>query len=183
MSAGSAANDVGANDDVVRRAQRGDVDAFEMLYRRHAPSVYALCRRMVSDDREATELVQEAFVRAWERLRSFRGESAFGTWLHRVAVNVVLERGRVSAREGARLLDAGDDSVADGRSGEGELDARMDIENAVARLPAGARVVFVLHDMHGYSHDEIARMTGVAASTARVQLWRARRALMRMLDR
>ena len=182
MSAGSAANDAGASDDVVRRAQQGDIDAFEIVYRRHVTSVHALCRRMVPDDREATELVQEVFVRAWERLRSFRGESAFGTWLHRLAVNVVLERGRVLAREGARLLDADGESVAHGRSREGQLDARMDIESAVAQLPAGARVVFVLHDMYGYSHDEIAKMTGIAASTARVQLWRARRALMRVLD-
>src|SRR5690348_630462 len=91
------ANDVEPND-VVRRAQSGDVAAFESLYRAHSPAIFALCRRMVGDDNEAKELLQDAFVRAWERLPSFRGESAIGTWLHRLAVNVVLNRFRDDRR-------------------------------------------------------------------------------------
>jgi len=94
---------VGLIDDVVRRAQHGDVRAFESIYHTHAPAVYALCRRMVGDEQQARELVQDAFVRAWERLTSFRGHSSLATWLHRLAVNVVLERLRSSRRDTLRL--------------------------------------------------------------------------------
>ena len=166
--------------DLVRRAQQGDVGAFEALYRTHSSAVYAVCRRMLSDDRAARELLQDVFVRAWERLPSFRGESSLATWLHRIGVNMVLERVRSSKREASRRGDAADDSP--GRSTERDTDARLDLESALATLPAGARQVFVLHDVYGYSHDEIATLVGIAAATARVQLWRARRALMRILE-
>jgi RNA polymerase sigma-70 factor (ECF subfamily) len=171
----------GDADDVVRRAQRGDVDAFESLYRAHAPAVLALARRMVADDRVARELVQDVFVRAWERLASFRGESALATWLHRLAVNRVLEHFRTATREAARFIDD-DDGGGAGHTMDGQLDARLDLDSAIARLPAGARTVFVLHDVEGYAHDEIARLTGLAPGTVRAQLWRARRHLMRLLD-
>src|SRR5262245_53450871 len=91
-----ATNDAGGIDDVVRRAQAGDVEAFESLYRANATAIYALCRRMTGDEREARDLVQDVFVRAWERLTSFRGQSSLGTWLHRLGVNVVLERIRAT---------------------------------------------------------------------------------------
>ncbi|HET7552767.1 MAG TPA: RNA polymerase sigma factor [Gemmatimonadaceae bacterium] len=169
--------------DVVRRAQQGDVGAFESLYRTHAPAIHALARRMVGDEREAREVVQDIFVRAWERLASFRGESTLGTWLHRLAVNVVLERLRSARRDAGRFTD--DDVTTapiSGPTSDARLDARMDIDAALARLPAGARTVFVLHDIEGYSHEEIATITGLAPGTARAQLWRARRRLMRLLD-
>jgi RNA polymerase sigma-70 factor (ECF subfamily) len=174
-------NDAGGIDDVVRRAQQGDVEAFEFLYRTHAGAVYALCRRMTGDEREARDLVQDVFVRAWERLTSFRGQSSLGTWLHRLAVNVVLERIRSTKREAMRLID-GDDSTFGSHSADAGIDASIDLDAALVHLPGGARTVFVLHDIEGYSHDEIAQMTGIAAGTARAQLWRARRALMRLLD-
>jgi RNA polymerase sigma-70 factor (ECF subfamily) len=164
----------------VRRAQQGDVGAFEQLYRAYAATMYALCRRMVGDEREARDLVQDVFVRAWQRLPTFQGHSALGTWLHRLAVNVVLEHLRSAKRESLRFID--DDDALPMPAADRQLDASMDIERALAQLPAGARSVFVLHDIHGYSHDEIAQMTGIAAGTARAQLWRARRALMRLLD-
>jgi RNA polymerase sigma-70 factor (ECF subfamily) len=176
------AGDAGHIDDVVRRAQLGDVSAFETLYRAHAPAIYALCRRMSGSDAEARELVQDVFVRAWEKLESFRGQSALATWLHRLAVNVVLNHLRTTKRDALRLIDGSDDAAFGGKSADATLDAAMDIDWAVAQLPAGARTVFVLHDVHGYSHDEIAQMTGIAAGTARAQLWRARRALTRLLD-
>jgi RNA polymerase sigma-70 factor (ECF subfamily) len=179
-------DDTGLIDGVVRKAQHGDVQAFESLYRAHAPAVHALCRRMSGDDGEARDLVQDVFVRAWEKLGTFRGQSSLATWIHRLAVNVVLNHLRVTKRDSLRLIeDAGaptDDTVFGSRSSDRQLDAGMDIDWAVAQLPAGARVVFVLHDVHGYSHDEIAHMTGIAAGTARAQLWRARRALTKLLD-
>jgi RNA polymerase sigma-70 factor (ECF subfamily) len=141
---------------------------------------------MLRDDAEARELVQDVFVRAWEKLMTFRGQSAFGTWLHRLSVNLVLERLRATRRDAARLV-AGDDDAFEARSelrgasAAHDLDTRMDLEHALDALPAGARAVFVLHDMEGYSHDEIAQMTGIAPGTARAQLWRARRALMKLL--
>lgn len=168
-------------DDVVRRAQSGDVDAFEHLYREHAPAVQALCRRMVGDDREARELLQDVFVHAWEKLASFRGQSALGTWLHRLAVNVVLARLRSNRREGLRLIVDADEAAFGPAPSSSRVDAGLDIDWAVTQLPTGARVVFVLHDVHGYSHDEIAQLTGIAPGTARAQLWRARRTLMRLL--
>ena len=176
------ANDASGPDDVVRRAQQGDVRAFESLYHAHAAGVHRLCRSMVGDDGQARELLQDIFVRAWERLGSFRGDSALATWLHRLGVNVILEHLRTFSRDEARLAELDESSPATARSTEAGLDARMDIDAAMARLPAGARTVFVLHDIQGYSHDEIAQMTGTAAGTARAQLWRARRHLMRLLD-
>jgi RNA polymerase sigma-70 factor (ECF subfamily) len=170
----------GTVDALVRRAQAGDVDAFESLYRLHATAVLALCGRMVRDDTEARELLQDVFVRAWERLTSFKGQSAFGTWLHRLAVNVVLERFRATKRDAGRFVSDEDDAFA-GRAHAEDIDTRMDLEAALDTLPRGARTVFVLHDMEGYSHDEIAHMTGIAAGTARAQLWRARRALMKVM--
>jgi RNA polymerase sigma-70 factor (ECF subfamily) len=175
------ANEVGTIDGLVRRAQAGDVGAFELLYRTHATAVLTLCRRMVRDDVDARELLQDVFVRAWERLTSFKGQSAFGTWLHRLAVNVVLERLRVARRDADRHLSDEDEAVFGGHTIAGDIETRMDLETALETLPAGARTVFVLHDMEGYSHDEIAQMTGIAAATARVQLWRARRALMKRM--
>jgi RNA polymerase sigma-70 factor (ECF subfamily) len=174
-------SDVKPVDDVVRRAQNGDVEAFESLYRTHSAAMFALCRRMVGTDGEALDLVQDIFVRAWERLTTFRGQSSLATWLHRLGVNVVLEQLRSSKRDASRLIE-GDDSNFGTRSAAGQIEARIDLNAALVQLPGGARTVFVLHDIEGYSHDEIAQMIGIAPGTARAQLWRARRALMRLLD-
>lgn len=175
-------DDAGAIETMVRRAQSGEVDAFETVYRTHAPAIHALCRRMCGDDGEARELVQDVFVRAWERLRSFRGQSSLATWLHRLAVNVVLERWRSAKRDVARMIDDPEGLAFGALQHGSDRDAAMDIAEATTKLPPGARVVFVLHDIEGYSHDEIATMTGIAAGTSRTQLFRARRALARMLE-
>lgn len=169
-------------DAVVRRAQQGDVDAFEIVYRAQAPAIHALCRRMSGNEPDARELVQDVFVRAWEKLESFRGQSTLATWLHRLAVNVVLQHLRTAKRDGLRMIDDVDEATFGSRSPATGLEAGMDMDWALTKLPAGARTVFVLHDVHGYSHDEIAQMAGIAAGTARAQLWRARRALTRLLD-
>jgi RNA polymerase sigma-70 factor (ECF subfamily) len=179
----AASSGVGEIDDVVRRAQRGDVGAFELIYGSHAGAIYKLCRRMVSDETTARELTQDIFVRAWERLVTFRGQSSLATWLHRLGVNVVLEHLRSSKREALRLIDGDDESFGARVTGGGQqIDDRIDLDAALVQLPLGARTVFVLHDVEGYSHDEIAQMTGIAPGTARAQLWRARRALMKLLD-
>src|SRR3954469_21398962 len=125
-------NEAGRLDDLVHRAQAGDVTAFESLYRSHAAAILALCRRMTHDDGEARELTQDVFVRAWERLTSFRGQSAFGTWLHRLAVNVVLERLRAARRDAARYVDEESDEMFGGRSNAQDLETRMDLDTALA---------------------------------------------------
>lgn len=170
------------DDELARRARDGDVAAFEQLYRAHAPAVTALARRMARDPSHVAELVQDVFVRAWEQLGNFKGHSAFSTWLHRLGVNVILNRFRASGRQEERWIADSEAVIDRSPSPATDADARMDLDAALARLPEGARVVFVLHDMQGYSHDEIAAMTGTAAGTSRAQLWRARRQLMRYLD-
>lgn len=163
----------------VRRAQAGDRAAFRELYEEHVGRVYALCLRMTGEPEEAMERTQDAFVLAWRKLRSFRGEAAFGTWLHRLTVNVVLtERrstGRLVRRETA-ATDTGRRFESAPRVGLG-----VDLERAIARLPSGARRVFVLYDVEGYGHQEIAEMTGIAAGTSKAQLHRARRLLREAL--
>jgi RNA polymerase sigma-70 factor (ECF subfamily) len=169
--------------DVVRRAQAGDREAFDELYRRCAGRVYAVCLRMSADRMTAERLTQDAFVRAWEKLGSFRGDSLFTSWLHRLTVNVVLEDRRSDGRRTARV-----DSVAEPGDFErgtpppmtGE---RIDLERAIARLPNGARTVLVLFDVEGYSQEEIARLTGTAVGTVKAQLHRARRLLRELLNR
>jgi RNA polymerase sigma-70 factor (ECF subfamily) len=167
---------------VISRAQSGDVDAFEAVYRAHASVIHALCLRMSGDRAEARDLVQDVFVRAWERLPGFRGQSSLATWLHRLAVNVVLEKWRSAKRDALRMIDDPAGASLDAPMAQPDLDATMDLADAMARLPAGARAVFVLHEIEGYSHEEIAAMTGIAPGTSRTQLFRARRALATMLD-
>ncbi|HET7233097.1 MAG TPA: sigma-70 family RNA polymerase sigma factor [Longimicrobium sp.] len=152
-------------------AAAGDGHAFARLYREHAGRIHSLARRMAGDG-EADELTQDVFVRAWEKLRTFRGESAFGTWLHRLAVNLILARRQQASTRRAR--DAGDEALewTPGRSAHPEL--AMDFETAIAKLPDGARQVFVLFDVEGYRHDEIAEMLGVSVGTSKSQLHRAR---------
>jgi RNA polymerase sigma-70 factor (ECF subfamily) len=169
--------------ELARRAQRGDVDAFERLYRAHAARVRALCLRLCADEQRAQESAQDAWVRAWERLSTWRGDSAFGTWMHRLTVNVVLEAFRSERRRLARVTLAGDEDEPDAAVLARDAGTVIDLERAIARLPRGARTVFVLHDVEGYQHNEIAAMTGLAEGTLRAQLCRARRLLMEMLDR
>ncbi len=165
---------------LVRRAASGDDAAFEGLYRRHVARIHSLVRRM-TDATQADELTQDVFVRAWDKLASFRGESAFGTWLYRLAVNVVLSRRRSDRTERGWLL--GDDSALE-LVGQRSVHpgVALDLEQAIARLPEGARQVFVLHDIEGWTHEEIAADLGLVPGTSKSQLSRARAALRRMLD-
>ena len=168
--------------DLIQRAQQGDRAAFEALYRAHAGRVYALCLRLTADRALAEERTQDAFVRAWERLATFRGESAFSSWLYRLTVNEVL-LGRRAARRREQRIVTTDDPAALERPGAatGGAGIGLDLERAIATLPPGAREVFVLHDVEGYRHEEIAKLAGIAVGTSKAQLFRARRLLREAL--
>jgi RNA polymerase sigma-70 factor (ECF subfamily) len=171
-------------DELVRRAQAGDQTAFRDLYYQLAGRVYALCLRLTGDAGAAEERTQDVFVRAWDKLRSFRGESAFGTWLHRLAVNVVMNEQRTRSRRERRVTPMADPETLERGRGEGEgAGIHIDLERAIASLPEGAREVFVLYDIEGYSHAEIAQLTGIAEGTSKAQLFRARHMLREKLDR
>ncbi|HLU61640.1 MAG TPA: RNA polymerase sigma factor [Gammaproteobacteria bacterium] len=174
-----------ADDDsvLVARARQGDVHAFEALYRRHGARVHAVCLRLSGDRFVAEECTQEAFVLAWQKLGEFRGESAFGSWLYRIAVNAVMGwfRKQGTRDRYIRPVEEGEwDRIADRPD---DIAAGMDLEAAIATLPQGARTVFVLHDVEGHGHEEIATMTGIAVGTSKAQLHRARRLLRERLDR
>lgn len=166
--------------DLVRRSAAGDTRAFETLYRRHAGRVHgAVWRLSGMNAARAEELTQEAFVRAWQKLDSFRFESAFTTWLHRLAVNVALMELRSRDPEDtheADVLEAAAEPVRPFCAGE-----RGDLEQAVARLPPRARAVLILHDIEGWKHEEIGRELGMAVGSSKAQLHRARGLLRRML--
>jgi RNA polymerase sigma-70 factor, ECF subfamily len=169
---------------LVRRAASGDEVAFEQIYRDHAPRVFALCCRMTGSRERAAECVQDVFVQVWRRLADWRGDAALGTWIHRVTVNRVLSNVRTEQR---RLIhempDSPEREPSPAELREPADDSRLDLERAIAGLPAGARTVFVLHDVEGYRHAEIASMTGTAEGTCRAQLHRARRLLMEARER
>jgi len=176
--------DNGAASDTVKRAQAGDTDAFELIYHEHSARVYALCLRLSGGSGiDASELMQDVFIRAWRGLGSFRGDCAFSSWLHRLAVNVMLETARGDKRRTARVLVMEDPDIIGAQSPPVTPDIRMDLENAIAGLPRGARMAFVLHDIEGYRHDEIADQLGVAVGTVKAQLHRARKLLIKALDR
>jgi RNA polymerase sigma-70 factor (ECF subfamily) len=163
----------------VSLAADGDQAAFERLYRRHVARVTSLAR-WLGDPAEVDDAVQEVFLRVWQKLHTFAGQAAFSTWLHRVAVNLLVRRRertgirhRRESQEEAPLLAA--------PAPRERPDLRVAIERAVERLPAGARDVFVLHDMEGYKHEEIGRMLGVDPGTSRSQLHRARLLLREQL--
>lgn len=167
----------------VQRAQQGDDEAFAALYHAHVGRVHALCLRLAGDAQVAGELTQDVFVRAWEALPSFRGESAFGSWLHRLAMNVFLGSRRSSGRRERRVFSTDEPALLEKPVERLQPGTRLDLEQAIAGLPEGARVVFVLHDVEGYQHGEIAQMTGIAVGTSKAQLFRARRLLREALVR
>lgn len=164
----------------VRRAASGDVAAFERLYRAHTARIHALCRRMAGPE-EADDLTQEVFVRAWRKLDRFRGDSAFGTWLYRLAVNVILARRATIGNYRSRFTTEVAAPVERTATSAAPAGARLDLERAIRKLPDGARRVFVLHDVEGYTHEEIAELLSVTAGTSKSQLHRARMALREYL--
>jgi RNA polymerase sigma-70 factor, ECF subfamily len=164
----------------VALAAAGDPSAFERLYRTHVARIHSLTRRMLGTH-EADEVTQDIFVRTWQKLGQFRGESAFSTWLHRLAVNVVLERRRTFAIQRERIAD--DPAALDYVTvAPARADLTVDFENALEQLPAGAREIFVLHDVEGYKHREIAGMLEITSGTSKRQLHRARMLMRKHLQ-
>jgi RNA polymerase sigma-70 factor, ECF subfamily len=161
--------------ELVARACRGDMGAFEDLYRQHAGRVYGLCLRMTGHPESAEDLTQDTFVNAWRSLPGYEGRSSFSTWLHRIAVNAVLAKRRSpqGRNEVSMTVESGEQMEFEAMP---ELDEAtpIDIERAIASLPRGARDIVVLHGIYGYSHEEAAGMLGVAVGTCKAQLHRAR---------
>ncbi len=156
----------------VALAAAGDPSAFERLYRTYVGRIHSLTRRMLGSEL-ADEVTQDIFVRTWQKLGTFRGDSAFATWLHRLALNVVIERRRSLAIQRERLTD--DPATIDRIAVQPvRADLRVDFEHAIEQLPPGAREIFVLHDVEGYKHREIADLLEIASGTSKRQLHRAR---------
>ena len=171
-------------DRTVIRARDGDPEAFARLYDAHAPRIHALCLRLTGDGERASGLLQDVFVRAWQRLGSFRGDSAFGTWLHRLAVNVVFESARGEQRRHRRVISESTLAAAlpDLPTLRDQPELRLDLDQAIAALQPTLREVFVLHDVEGFRHEEIATTLGIPVATSRSHLFRARRLLREALS-
>jgi RNA polymerase sigma-70 factor, ECF subfamily len=164
--------------ELIRKAQRGEEAALHALYRRYAPRVYAVVRRIAGDDALADDWSQEAWIRVFRSLAEFRGEAAFSTWVHRVAVNSALQGLRTRSRHADRETEL----TVDRASPPPEPAVlRLSLERAVGRLPDGMRQVLVLHDVEGFTHEEIGEMLGIAAGTSKSQLFKARAKMREML--
>lgn len=171
--------------ELAQRCRRGDIEAFELLYRAHAGRLYSLAVRMAGSASEAEDLVQEVFLQAHRKLGSFRGESSLGTWLYRLAVNQCLDflrsrQGRLSKNTDSLDEDGASEPAAPAPAIPTSI-SRVDLERAIARLPEGCRAAFVLHDVEGFGHQEIAQMLGVAEGTSKSQVHKARMKLRAML--
>jgi RNA polymerase sigma-70 factor, ECF subfamily len=168
---------------LVERCRRGELGAFDELYRQHAGRLYSLAFRMLGHAADAEDAVQDAFLLAHRRLDSFRGEAALGTWLYRLTVNQCLDRLRSRAAREGHATDSLDEPEAR-REPAGRADSvveRMDLQGAIARLPPGGRAVFVLHDVEGLEHREIALQLGISEGTSKSQLHKARLRLRELL--
>ena len=172
--------------ELVRAAAAGDAAAFEQLYQQHYRRVYSLCLRMLGNTTQAEDLTQEVFLQVFRKLGSFRGDSAFTTWLHRLTVNQVLMHFRKRGVKLEHTSEEGDftnvvDTPLQSTRRISMVD-RLALEKAIAELPPGYRTVFTLHDIEGYEHEEIARILGCSAGTSKSQLHKARMKLRRLLQ-
>jgi len=168
--------------EIVARAREGDLAAFEELYEKHKGRVYALSLRLVKNPARAEDMTQEAFVRAWEKLSTFRGKSSFSTWLHRVTVNTVLGKLRSDRRWEDKTTDLDTHEFRLTTPTPRRPNLELDLEQAIRSLPTQARLVFVLHDVEGYKHTEVADLLGIAEGTSKAHLHRARRLLREVLS-
>jgi len=164
--------------ELAQKSAAGDTEAFEQIYRRHFRRVYALCLRMLGDPTQAEDLTQDVFVNLFNKIGSFRGESAFTTWLHRMTVNQVLMYFRKASTRSELTTEEGETPVQIVRGTEDPnampVVDRIALQRAIGQLPPGYRTVFVLHDIEGYDHDEIARILEVSEGTSKSQLHKAR---------
>lgn len=165
----------------IQRAQDGDMAAFESLYREYVGRTYAIALRLLADEAEADDAVQEIWVRVWQRLGSFHGESAFSTWLHRLATNLTLDHLRRRKRRDDRSAPLEHPEALTHSARPDRPGMRMDLERAIASLPDGARTMFVLHEVEGLKCREVAELTGKAEGTVKAQLFRARKLLTEAL--
>jgi RNA polymerase sigma-70 factor (ECF subfamily) len=178
------------NAGLIERAQKGEETAFEALFHLHKQRVYSLCLRMIKNTAEAEELTQEAFLQVFRKIHTFRGESAFSTWLHRLSVNIVLMRMRkktvtVTSLEESPAGDEFDEQPKQYGAPDLKLTGSIDrvhLERAIAQLPPGYKQAFVLHDVHGYEHHEIAAMLGSSIGNSKSQLHKARVRLRKLLQ-
>ena len=178
-----------SNGELVARAQAGDENAFEALFLQHRQRVYSLCLRMIGNPADAEELTQEAFLQVFRKIDTFRGEAAFSTWLHRLTVNVVLMRLRKKKVAQISLEESvGGDEFDEQKKEFGAADLtlkgsidRLNLERAIAQLPPGYRQAFVLHDVQGYEHHEIAEMLGSSIGNSKSQLHKGRARLRKLL--
>jgi RNA polymerase sigma-70 factor, ECF subfamily len=167
----------------VERARRGDAAAFEQLYREHSGWVYALARRMADDETLARDMTQEIFIRLWQKISTFRGDSEFTTWFRRIAINVCLNSMGTEKRRTNRVFGVDDVAAFETGGRSSTPGMAIDLERAISALPVNARTVFVLHEVEGYKQREIAEMTGVAEGTVKSQLHRARKLLQAAINR
>jgi RNA polymerase sigma-70 factor, ECF subfamily len=174
--------------EAIERAKQGDAEAFESLYHLHKRRVYSLCLRMTANTAAAEDLTQEAFLQLFRKIATFRGESAFSTWLHRMAVNVVLMQLRKKGLPLVPLEDTVETEEETHKKEPGADDARLagsidrlQLQHAIEDLPPGYRAVFLLHDVEGYEHNEIARMVGCSIGNSKSQLHKARMKLRELL--
>jgi RNA polymerase sigma-70 factor (ECF subfamily) len=169
--------------ELIQRAKEGDCDAFKKLFHANAPRVYSLSLRLTCDTVAAEELTQDVFIKAWEKLNSFRSESKFFTWLHSIAVNEFLMSKRSAKRLFARVFTTDDLSSHEKRPSDSNIpyDANIDLERAISTLPKQSKMVFVLHDIEGYMHHEIAEIMKVEVGTSKSHLHRARKLLREAL--
>ncbi len=173
--------------DLVERCRRGELGAFETLYRQHSGRLFSLAVRMLGNPADAEDMLQEIFLSAHRKLESFRGEAALGTWLYRLAMNQILDHVRSRAARTGQLTDGLDDAtvLADGmghRLADRAID-RIDLERALAELPEGCRAAFVLHDVEGLEHKEVSEVLGIAEGTSKSQVHKARLRLRGLLRR
>jgi RNA polymerase sigma-70 factor, ECF subfamily len=175
--------------EAIERAKQGDAESFEALYGLHKRRVYSLCLRMTGNTAEAEDLTQEAFLQLYRKIATFRGESAFSTWLHRLSVNVVLMHLRKKSLPEVSLEEAMEPVQDDGPRREigtrdnvlaGSID-RLNLQRSIESLPPGYRIIFVLHDVEGYEHNEIAEMMGCSIGNSKSQLHKARMKLRELL--
>ncbi len=168
--------------ELLRQAQAGNSQAFIQLCEEHTGHVFAVCLRMLANADLAKEVAQETIVKAWQQLKSFRGESPFGAWIHRIAINTTLDFLRVEKRLAARVEFTDEFEPFDMQDSALPVDVALDLEDAIATLPLQARAVLLLHDYEGYTHEEIGSMLGIASGTSKAQLHRARTILKKVLS-